>query len=106
MVEKVIRDGICHSINRYAKVNNNYKKDYDKNKEFSYIKYWQYTYKILNNALYLNKTLFRFRKTLSPLCSFCKFDNKTLIHLFSRLPLLSSTFLALSFLQIATFDPF
>ena len=39
MVEKGIRDGICHSINRYAEVSNNYMKDYDKNKELSYIKY-------------------------------------------------------------------
>ena len=40
MVEKGIRGGICHSVNRYAKVNNKYVKDYDKNKEVSYLKYW------------------------------------------------------------------
>ena len=39
MVEEGIRDGICHSIHRYAKVNNKYMKDYDKNKEYSYIQY-------------------------------------------------------------------
>ena len=33
MVEKGIRGGICHSIYRYAKANNKYIKDYDKNKE-------------------------------------------------------------------------
>ena len=33
MVEKVIRGGICHSIYRYAKSNDKYMKDYDKNKE-------------------------------------------------------------------------
>ena len=32
MVEKSIRGGICHSIYRYAKANNKYLKDYDKNK--------------------------------------------------------------------------
>ena len=40
MVEKGIRAGICHSISRYAKANNKYMKDYDKNKESSYIQYW------------------------------------------------------------------
>ena len=30
MVEKGIRRGICHSINRYAKANNKYVKDWDK----------------------------------------------------------------------------
>ena len=40
MVEKGIREGICHSINRYAKANHKYIKDYDKNKESSYLKYW------------------------------------------------------------------
>ena len=40
MVEKDIRRGICHSVYRYAKANNNYMKDYDKNKESSYLKYW------------------------------------------------------------------
>ena len=32
MVEKGIRGGICHSIYKYAKANNKYIKDYDKNK--------------------------------------------------------------------------
>ena len=40
MVEKEIRGGICHSIYRYAKANNKYIKDYDENKESSYIQYW------------------------------------------------------------------
>ena len=39
MVEKGIRGGICHSIYRYAKVNNKHMKDYDKNKESLYIQY-------------------------------------------------------------------
>ena len=30
MVEKDIRDGICHAIHRYAKANNKYMKNYDK----------------------------------------------------------------------------
>ena len=40
MVEKGIRGGICHSISWYVKTNNKYKKDYDKNKESTYIQYW------------------------------------------------------------------
>ena len=40
MVEKGIRGGICHSIYRYAKANDKYMKDYDKNKESSYLQYW------------------------------------------------------------------
>ena len=39
MVEDGIRGGICHSIHRYAKANNKYMKNYNKNKEFSYIQY-------------------------------------------------------------------
>ena len=31
MVEKCNRRGICHTIHRYAKANNKYMKDYDKN---------------------------------------------------------------------------
>ena len=40
MVKKYIRGRICHSIYRYAKANNKYMKDYDKNKELSYFQYW------------------------------------------------------------------
>ena len=39
MVEEGIRGGIYHSIHRYAKANNQYMKNYDKNKESSYIQY-------------------------------------------------------------------
>ena len=40
IVEKCIRGGICHSIYRYAKANNKYMKEYDKNEKLSYIQYW------------------------------------------------------------------
>ena len=39
MVEEEIREGICHAIHRHAKANNKYIKNYDKNKESSYIQY-------------------------------------------------------------------
>ena len=40
MVEKRIRGEICHAIHRYVKANNKFMKDYDENKESSYLKYW------------------------------------------------------------------
>ena len=39
MVEEGIRGGICHAMQRYAKANNKYMKDYDKKKKPSYIQY-------------------------------------------------------------------
>ena len=41
VVEKGIRGGLCHAIHRYEKANNKYMKDYDRNKESSYIQYWE-----------------------------------------------------------------
>ena len=40
ILEKGIRGEMCHSIYRYAKANNKYMKDYDKNKESLYPQYW------------------------------------------------------------------
>ena len=39
MVEKGIRGGICHAIYRYAKANNKYMKNHNKDKEESFIQY-------------------------------------------------------------------
>ena len=39
MVGNGIRAGICHAIHRYAKANNKYMKDYDKDKQSSYLQY-------------------------------------------------------------------
>ena len=39
IVEKSIIGRICNAIHRYAKASNKYMKDYDKNKESSYLKY-------------------------------------------------------------------
>ena len=38
-VEKGIRGGICHAIFRYAKANNKYLKDYNRNEEESFLRY-------------------------------------------------------------------
>ena len=48
VMEKSIRKGICHAIHRHAKANNKYIKDYEKNKELSYLKYWE-----VNNFVWL-----------------------------------------------------
>ena len=42
-----------------------------------------FQYKILNNTLYLNERLFKFNIVDSPLCSLCKQDNESVIHLFA-----------------------
>ena len=39
MIQEGIRGGICHAMQRYAKANNKYMKDYDKKKKASYIQY-------------------------------------------------------------------
>ena len=40
IVEKSIRGGICNAVHRYAKANNKYMEDQDKNKESPYLQYW------------------------------------------------------------------
>ena len=39
MVEKGIRGRICHALQRYAKANNKYIKNYNRNIELSYLMY-------------------------------------------------------------------
>ena len=39
MVEKGVRGGICHAIHKYAEANNKYMKNYNKNKDLSYLMY-------------------------------------------------------------------
>ena len=66
MVEEGIRNGICHSIQRYAKANNKYMNNYDKNEESSYIQYldannlygWAMSQKLpVNNFKWVEDTL-------------------------------------------------
>ena len=40
MVVKGSREAVCHTIHKYVKASNRYMKDYGKNKESSYFKYW------------------------------------------------------------------
>ena len=41
-----------------------------------------FQYKLLNNVLYLNNMLFRFKKFYSPLCSYCNEEEESPLHLF------------------------
>ena len=43
-----------------------------------------FQYKILKNILYLNKKLFQFGKSGTPLCSFCKKSEETAMQFFSN----------------------
>ena len=63
MVEKGIRRGICHAIYRYAKANNKYMKNWNKDKEESFLQYlddnnlygWAMSQKLLVNGFKLKK---------------------------------------------------
>ena len=39
MVKKLIKGGICHAMHRFAKANNQYMKNYNKDIESSYLMY-------------------------------------------------------------------
>ena len=41
-----------------------------------------FQYKILNNILYLNEKLFKFKIVDSPLCSLCETESESVLHLF------------------------
>ena len=63
MVEKGIRRGICHAIYRYAKANNKYMKNWNKDKEESFLQYlddnnlygWAMSQELLVNGFKLKK---------------------------------------------------
>ena len=60
MVEKDIRDGICHAIHRYAKANNKYMKNYDKKIILSYLMYLD-TNNLYGLAMYQNLSVNGFK---------------------------------------------
>ena len=70
MIEKGIRGGICHAIHRYAKANKKYMKNYDKNKEPSYIQYldannlygWSMPQKLLVNGFKWKRNILKFNE--------------------------------------------
>ena len=72
MVEKGTRGGICQATHRYAKANNKYMKNYDKNIESSYIEYldannlygWAMFQKLPTNGFKWVEDLSRFNEDL------------------------------------------
>ena len=70
MVEKGIRGGICQAIHRYAKANNKYMKNYDKDIISSYLMYldannlygWEMSQKLPVNGFKCAKKLSRFNE--------------------------------------------
>ena len=70
MVQKGIRGGICQAIHRYAKSNNKYMKNYDKNIESSYLMYldannlygWAMSQKLPVNGFKWENDLSRFNE--------------------------------------------
>ena len=73
MVEKGIKGGLCHCINRYVKANNKHMKDYDKNTKSLYFKYWDmnniYGWKMsiqifMSKSVYLDWSILELSKTV------------------------------------------
>ena len=70
IVEKGIRGGICHSIHRYAKANNEYMKNYNKDMESSYLEHldannlygWAISQKLPGNGFKLVEELSKFKE--------------------------------------------
>ena len=70
MVEKGTRGGICQATHRYAKANNKYMKNYNKNIESSYIEYldannlygWAMSQKLPINGFKWTKNLSKFNE--------------------------------------------
>ena len=70
MVEKGIRGGICHAIYRYAEANNKYMKNYNKDKEESFLQYlddnnlygWAMSQKLPVNGFQWKKNMSKFKE--------------------------------------------
>ena len=87
MVKKGIRGGMCQAIHRYAKANNKYMKNYDKNIELSHLIYleannlygWAMSQKLhVNNFIWVTN-LSKFNE------SFIKnYDETVLLGIFSK----------------------
>ena len=76
IIEKGIRGGICHAIYRYAKANNKYMKNYNKNKGESFLQYlddnnlygWAMSQKLPVSDFRWNKNSSKFTKEFIKNC--------------------------------------
>ena len=76
MVEKRIRGGICKATHRFAKANNKYTQNYDKNNESSYIEYldaynlhgWAMSQKLPTNDFRMVEDLSQFNEDFIKKC--------------------------------------
>ena len=60
----------------------------------------RFQYKILNDILFLNKSLFKFKNVPSPLHSFCNSANETLLHTFYTCTIISAESVLFIFFNI------
>ena len=72
IVEKGIIGGVCHAIHRYAKTNNKYMKNYNKNEDLLYLMYldtnnlhgWAMSQKLPVNGFKWNEMYLNLMKSL------------------------------------------
>ena len=62
MVEKGIRGGICHAVYRYSKANNQYMKNYDKNKHANNLYGWEMSQKLPVDGFKWKKNMSKFNE--------------------------------------------
>ena len=79
MVEKGIRGRKYHSIYQYAKANNKYIKNYDGNKESSYLQYWDLN-NLYNWTMSQKLPLYNFLSGSKIFLNFMKFYKKTIMN--------------------------
>ena len=76
------QESICRKLNIET---TNWKEIYNLTRKITLDSYSTiFLYKILNNILYLNKSLYRMKVLDSPMCPLCSAEDETIIHLVSK----------------------